>query len=1036
MKRKKIKKKNYLILIILLLLLVTPGIVTFSKYVLEKTGVFNFNLKGVKFDDENLVVASYIDYSDTTNTLLNPERGFFVQQEVVLSNPYSESDKTEILTGTENVKIEMAGSDITLARLIVYLTNYKDSDISNEWLSGLNDICDSYRQDGYKIIVRFAYDTTENSDPTDFDQILNHMDQLSSFFTTNEDVIHAVELGFIGPWGESHSSTYATSEYRNQILDKALDVVPSSIQLLVRRPLYYKDYFGDGYFDHKLGYSDEDKARVGIYNDGYLSTITDLGTYETEDRDEELKWMNYLSQYTISGGEVVHLDGYDGYYDVESAIEDMTKTHMNYLNKSYDQVVLDSWKNTNIDSNIDSIYNSLSAYKYFADKLGYRFVVKEVKLPDYTVEQGSYLHFSFSIENTGFGNLINYRNVELILEKDGKYYKTKTVIDPRYWFSGEVTTEKLVMKLPSNIETGEWNIYVSLPDIDESLHTHENYYVKFANDDIWQTELNGNYLGTITVSEASNTSDKGFYQVNTVDDLQEDESQLYEVERSVVIDGTETTKFEWMSSDIVYEEASDTVYLRSDDEYLYIYSKTDLDIMNTYINIYFSTIDSALLENYNYAVQNDLLYPYSVGTGFGTAITGVKNAKDTGFEYRIAFSDLNISSIDELRGFKIEYLNTSWQAENSFVIALENPGMTVDGKISYTSEYSQSDIFYSDENKTIYTKIYDDYLYVYAYDSTITVTDTPNISIYIGSNDTTKTSTKDGYVLWYETVLVPCTYDGCDSSNALSGYIHSRGISDGVEFKIPISVIGIDSIDDIRNLKILYRNSSWEEIKTTEIEYTMTLSDLDGKTAIVAKKPSDWETIYTYIYGDTVPFSWYGIRMYKLTDALEDDTYAYIIPDDMTYAYVIFNNSSIQIPGMNMDLFRVDQGQIKYWNGNLETNNVNNWNNYDGSVSEDKNIYFKFKILDGQTQTAACAYVYDDSTEYVAWPGITLTDDDSDGYWEGAFDASNIGSNLRVIFNNCNNGYQAPSANDPGMLIKPGITIGYWDSVWRVLQDN
>lgn len=1033
MKKSKYNKK-IIILVIGLLLIFSPIMFSLAKYVIEKTGVFNLNLKGIAFNSDGLV-SSNIDYSDSKEVLLNPERGYYTHYSITLANPSTSLATSELLTKASNVKAEMATNDDTLALIGFYLTNYSDSDLSDELLASLDEFCDSFRQSGYKIIVRFAYfgDDTSQADPTDFNQILSHIEQLEPFFNTNKDVIHVVQLGFMGRWGEWHSSAYSEEGYRKQIIKKVLEVVPAQTQILLRRPLFYKEYFEDGYFDTKLGFTSDNKARVGIYDDGFLATPTDYGTFETEDREQELKWMDYLTRYTIFGGEAVYTDEYTGYHDVESAIYNMQKTHTNFLNRIYHPTIIDLWKNTNITSDIDETYTDIVAYDYFKNKLGYRFVLKNALTPSYSVKQGDYLHISFDINNVGFGNLINYRNVELIIEKDGKYYINKTTIDPRKWYSSETTTETLVFKLPSNIEVGDWNIYLRLPDYNTTLLNNENYYIKFANKDIWSIELNANYIGSFSIEENSNSTDKGFYQVNSINIESEDESTLNEIQRRIFIDGKKTTSIEWLDEEIVYSTDDDTVYVQNDDTYLYVYTTSDVSPTN--VQIMFATAQATSATDYNYAIENSTLYQYSSGS-FSSSISSVTYAKEDCVEYRILLSDLNITSVSDLKGMKIVYMGgeTGWSLQKTFNFAFEIQkvtGMHVDGIITHDDEYTTSDIFYQQDTATIYTKIDGEFLYVYAYDSSLEGVDVYNSSLFIGSNDTSKTSTVDGYMIWREVSLIKCDMSGCNDTTSLADYTSDRAISNGVEFKIPISVIGISTIDDIRNLRIWYRNSSWEEVKDTVVVYEEKLypDDIAGKTVAFAKKPSSWSSIYIYTYNDTENNTWPGVKMSQYIDGVNSDIYAYVFSDDMTSNYVIFNENGVnQTPASTFDIYLIENGQQKIWDGLGST--VSNWTYYDGSVSEDKNIYFKFQIPSGYNQTKACAHIYYDGGDLTgSWPGMELTL--TDGYWQGSFDDSNNYSNLKVILNNCSN---STKFQTDALDIKPGITVEYVNN-WKVLKD-
>ena len=65
------------------------------------------------------------------------------------------------------------------------------------------------RELGKKAVLRFAYETAfmgrAGSGPT-LEDVLRHMEQLKPFLAQNTDVIQVVQAGFIGAWGEWHSS--------------------------------------------------------------------------------------------------------------------------------------------------------------------------------------------------------------------------------------------------------------------------------------------------------------------------------------------------------------------------------------------------------------------------------------------------------------------------------------------------------------------------------------------------------------------------------------------------------------------------------------------------------------------------------------------------------------------------------------------------------------------------------------------------------------------------------------------------------------
>lgn len=1050
MKKRGLTIIKLLTVIILLLSVIVPTIFTVSKYVLARNGTYSFTLCGTTFDGTNLVVDNTITYTDALVTYDNPERGLFIQHDVVLSDPYDSADLESALTTAATTKSQLSTSSLSLVRLVVYMNNYRSKNISSDWLDALDTIVDSYRSDGYKVIVRFGYfrDDT-SSDPDDFNQVLTHMDQLEDFFDTNQDVIHAVELGFIGKWGESHSSPYATSEYRNQVLEKALEIVPSPINILIRRPEYYEDYFGEGYFDHKIGYSNEDKARVGIYNDGMLASDSDYGTYTgfsyfvNDGRSGALKWVDYLSKYTLSGGEVVHVDGNESYYTLTNAFSDLKRMHVNFLNKNYHTTILDYFRNNNITSDIDADYNGQNAYKYLKDKLGYRFLVSEVKVPNYNVKQGETLNFSFKIKNTGFGNLVRKRPVKIIIEKGYKFYTIDTEIDPRYWFSGEETNEEVALKLPGNIEAGTWNIYLQLPDASASLSNHERYYIKFANNNVWNQHLFANKIGQFTVETKTNSSNNGMYQINTIEDLSEDNTPLTVI-RPVTIDGNITDATEWIAADEVYNMYGESVSMRSVRQNLYLYiDPNTYDPTTTYIRIYFANGTSTTLRDFKYEIENGYIYNYSNGS-VGSQIGAVENAKGTGFEYRIPFSTIGISSISDLKELKIEYINSSnWNKYGEYFVNLDSTSMVIDGQKSNNTEYVAGDIFHTETGVNVYMKIVDGYLYVYDEDADVSTAS--RVDLYLGNDNPSNFSnlTIDGFIFTYRDNALMCdnATNTCPAANTV--FDTSKGKNIGAEYKIPISSIGITSISDLRNVKLIYKSGS-TDVKTIDIPYKYTTSQFTGKTVIVAQKPVDWTSIYAYFYledGATY-FAWPGIKMYEIED--DSGKYAFVLPSEISPSaqYVIFNNNISsnlkQMPGNNYLIYNFKSGDHKIWDGTIvsydnlnSTNALETWHSYPTAITTDNNIKFKIKINDTSWNVSSygvCVHVYANEGNITgSWPGQPLTLNNSTGFYEGTVDATGTYNNIRVIFNNCNHSKQYPASN--GLKIKKGITLTIQDAL-------
>ena len=74
--------------------------------------------------------------------------------------------------------------------------------------------------------------------------------------------------------------------------------------------------------------------------------------------------------------------------------------------------------------------------EYMRDRLGYRLVLREAKASA-SVKRNGDLRFQGKIQNVGFGNIINKKNVSVILKsKNGSnVYTAATNVDARDWLS-------------------------------------------------------------------------------------------------------------------------------------------------------------------------------------------------------------------------------------------------------------------------------------------------------------------------------------------------------------------------------------------------------------------------------------------------------------------------------------------------------------------------------------------------------------------------------------------------------------------------
>ena len=132
-------------------------------------------------------------------------------------------------------------------------------------------------------------------------------------------------------------------------------------------------------------------------------------------------------------------------------------------------------------------------------RLGYRLVLDKA-YPTQDPKAGEHYAVVLTLRNVGFAAPVNKRNVELVLVSQAnaaeKYVFLQSNIDPRFWFAGDTITTTLHAQLPATM-SGNYKVYVNLPDPYLTLHDKPEYSIRFANKDMWNEQTGYNYLTTL-----------------------------------------------------------------------------------------------------------------------------------------------------------------------------------------------------------------------------------------------------------------------------------------------------------------------------------------------------------------------------------------------------------------------------------------------------------------------------------------------------------------------------------------------------------
>ncbi len=430
-------------------------------------------------------------YTESDEIFDNPERGF-----------YSAVDLT---SETDLGWVRDAGH--TLAFSYVRLDDYRTADLPSSLLDAASSGLAVARAAGLKIILRFAYNAGPypDSEPDASKQwVLTHISELEPLLTANEDVIALVQAGFIGAWGEWHTSTNGLDNPtdRRDILLALLAALPESRMTQLRYPPDRSEIFGAAPADADA-FDGSDAARTGLHNDCFVASDTDLGTYPS---DAIESWKDYVAQagrFTVVGGETCAVDAPRS--ECASATAEMERLHFSFINEDYNPDVVDAWK-------------SGGCYSEMQRRLGYRLALTQSSFAE-AVRPGGSFALEIELDNVGYAALFNPRPLYVVLEGQGqRLVALASSVDVRRWAPGATASVALRLRVPSSLPAGSYRLALWLPDAAAALEARADYAVRFANAGVWQASTGDNTLGEIAISEgASGTVDASASEFTVID---------------------------------------------------------------------------------------------------------------------------------------------------------------------------------------------------------------------------------------------------------------------------------------------------------------------------------------------------------------------------------------------------------------------------------------------------------------------------------------------------------------------------------------
>ncbi len=272
-----------------------------------------------------------LNYEESTEEILNPDQGFYRPVYVKINENGATYNK-----GIINSQTQLYHLRCDISAFSAEVNNVADKPLTDDALEGLDALLSFLKENDKNAIVRFAYDPGYNGsadkEPA-LEVMLGHVKGVCSVLNRYVNTVTAIETGLIGPWGEMHTSAAANKEHITPLINAFLTAA-SEIPVLVRTPEMIYNYINVSYDKvEEISISPDEKAyRLGLYNDGYLGSESDLGTYRNRERD--INFLSVQNAHLPFGDEVTVPDS--PFHNIETCLPEMNKIHLSYLNIEWD----------------------------------------------------------------------------------------------------------------------------------------------------------------------------------------------------------------------------------------------------------------------------------------------------------------------------------------------------------------------------------------------------------------------------------------------------------------------------------------------------------------------------------------------------------------------------------------------------------------------------------------------------------------------------------------------------------------------------
>lgn len=417
--------------------------------------------------DGGAVVATF---SPTDADIPNPERGWYV---------WASSDFGASLdTGAIDAAY---GNGVRLVYAMVNLQAFRTSAISQPYLTALSARLATLRDHGVKAVLRFVYDYTEAGNDATAAQISSHLQQLAPILGANADVIAVFQAGFIGAWGEWHSSKNSNS-YGYMTNAGVTEAIADANRLTVRdaifaavppgTPIAFR-YPGDLL---KWYPQPAQQSRAGLHNDCWLAGPSDTGTYDSQ---AQRTYVAALSANATFGGETC-----DASSPLRTSCDDVrtdgARYHLAYLNREYFDGFFTAWMNG-------------GCFDEVGRNMGYRLQLDALRHPA-RARPGETVRVEVDVRNVGWAKVFSAR--PLVVKAGVASGSSQTLLSSLAAQASSSTTVGVDVVMP--MVPGDYALELSVPDVHASTANDARFSIRFANADSGSQRWNAGRAAFVT----------------------------------------------------------------------------------------------------------------------------------------------------------------------------------------------------------------------------------------------------------------------------------------------------------------------------------------------------------------------------------------------------------------------------------------------------------------------------------------------------------------------------------------------------------